>query len=93
MVEVMGHNLASELAEFNDMDAGLEIHLRSNHFPPVPLEMIPVCKEAIQLMNEGLFNSQVELPLGTRYRGDTTAPAWAITDAHHLDAWIEEEEN
>jgi hypothetical protein len=88
----MGHNLASELAEFNDIDAGLAIHLRSNHYPPVPLEMVAVCKEAIDLMNEGLPNSQIELPLGTRYRGDVTAPAWAIADSHHLGAWIIEEE-
>jgi hypothetical protein len=89
----MGSLQATEMANSGlSLEDSLSWHLRANHFPPVPLEMIPVCMEAIQLMNEGLFNSQVELPLGTSYRGDTTAPAWAITDAHHLDAWIEEEE-
>jgi hypothetical protein len=88
----MGSNYAYELADNSDLDTGLEMHLRTNHYPPIPIEMIEVCKEAIVLMNEGLPNSQIDLPLGTSYRGDVTAPAWAIADAHHLGAWIEEEE-
>jgi hypothetical protein len=88
----MGSNYAHELAEFADIDLGILTHLRTNHYPPVPIEMVAVCKEAIDLMNEGLPNSQIELPLGTRYRGDVTAPAWAIADSHHLGAWIIEEE-
>tara|TARA_R110000822_G_scaffold309580_2_gene439533 strand:+ start:813 stop:1082 length:270 start_codon:yes stop_codon:yes gene_type:complete len=88
----MGSNYAYELADNSDLDTGLEMHLRANHYPPVPIEMVAVCKEAIDLMNEGLPNSQIELPLGTRYRGDVTAPAWAIADAHHLGAWIAEGE-
>jgi hypothetical protein len=88
----MGSNYAYELADNSDLRTGLEMHLRTNHYPPIPIEMIEVCIEAIDLMNEGLPNSQVDLPLGTSYRGDTTAPAWAIADGHHLGAWIEEEE-
>ena len=89
----MGSLQATEIANSGlSLEDSLTWHLRANHYPPVPLEMIPVCVEAIDLMNEGLPNSQIELPLGTRYRGDTTAPAWAIADAHHLNAWIEEEE-
>ena len=89
----MGSLQATEIANSGlSLEDSLAWHLRANHYPPVPLEMIAVCVEAIDLMNEGLPNSQIELPLGTRYRGDTTAPAWAIADAHHLGAWITEEE-
>ena len=89
----MGSLQATEIANSGlSLEDSLAWHLRANHYPPVPLEMIAVCVEAIDLMNEGLPNSQIELPLGTSYRGDTTAPAWAIADAHHLNAWIEKEE-
>lgn len=89
----MGSLQAEEMANSNlTLEASLTWHLRSNHYPPVPLEMIPVCVEAIGLMNEGLPNSEIDLPLGTSYRNSNTAPAWAIADAHHLNPWIEEEE-
>jgi len=88
----MGSLQATEIANSGlSLEDSLAWHLRSNHYPPM-IEMIEVCKEAIVLMNEGLPNSQIDLPLGTSYRGDTTAPAWAIADAHHLGAWIIEEE-
>ena len=90
----MGSLQATEIANSGlSLEDSLAWHLRANHYPPIPIEMIEVCKEAIVLMNEGLPNSQIDLPLGTSYRGDTTAPAWAIADAHHLGAWIEEEES
>ena len=89
----MGSLQATEIANSGlSLEDSLAWHLRANHYPPIPIEMIPVCIDAIDLMNEGLPNSQIELPLGTSYRGDTTAPAWAIADAHHLGAWIDEEE-
>tara|TARA_R110000822_G_scaffold78035_3_gene186992 strand:- start:449 stop:721 length:273 start_codon:yes stop_codon:yes gene_type:complete len=90
----MGSLQATEIANSGlSLEDSLAYHLKVGHYPPIPIEMIEVCKEAIVLMNEGLPNSQIDLPLGTSYRGDTTAPAWAIADAHHLDAWIDEEEN
>lgn len=89
----MGSLQATEMAELTDIDTALTWHLRVNHYPPIPLEMVAVCKEAIELCNEGLENNTVDLPLGTRYRNDTFAPAWAIVDAHHLDPWIQREED
>ena len=88
----MGSLQATEMAELTDIDTALAWHLRANHYPPVPLEMVAVCKEAIELCNEGLENNTVDLPLGTRYRNDTYAPAWAIVDAHHLHPWLDSEE-
>lgn len=88
----MGHMTAIGIAEALPIEEALHYHLRVNHYPPVPLEMVAVCKEAIELCNEGLENNTVDLPLGTRYRNDTFAPAWAIVDAHHLHAWLDNEE-
>jgi len=30
--------------------------------------------------------------VGVSYRGEASAPAWAIVEAHHLDAWLPESE-
>jgi hypothetical protein len=32
------------------------------------------------------------MPEGVFYKGKTTAPAWAIIEQHHLDAWLPENE-
>jgi hypothetical protein len=89
----MGSLQATEMAELTDLETALTWHLRANHYPPVPLEMLEVCKEAIALCNEGLENNTVDLPLGVRYRNDTYAPAWAIVDGHNLHPWIQREDD
>lgn len=89
----MGALQAQEMAELTDIDTALTWHLRANHYPPVPIEMVAVCKEAIEAYNDYDYYREIELPLGTSYRGLTTAPASAIVDAHHLDAWIDSEED
>jgi len=84
----MGHLQALEFAE-GDLDTGLTWHLRSNHYPPIPLTMLEPCKIAIQACNEGDWYHEVALPEGVTYKGEITAPAWAIVEQHHLDAWID----
>lgn len=91
----MGH--LSALA-MTDEELGLTLeqqigwHLQSNHFPPVPASMIPVCIEAIDLANEGEWDKNVSLPEGVGYKGLTVAPVYAIVEQHHLSAWIIESE-
>ena len=89
----MGSLQATEMAQSGlSLEDSLRWHLQANHYPPVPEEMIPVCVEAIELYNEGLYRDEVELPHGVTYRNQTSAPAWSIVDAHHLSAWITIEE-
>lgn len=85
----MGHLQATEFAEIADLDTGLTWHLQHNHYPPVPLTMLPVCKEVIEWINDGGdFNQHFALPTPTTWRGESSAPAWAIVEGHHLDAWL-----
>jgi hypothetical protein len=84
----MGYLHAIEFAE-GDLDTGLTWHLRSNHFPPIPLTMLEPCKAAIDFCNNGNMYGEIALPEGVTYKGQTTAPAWVIVEQHHLDAWIE----
>lgn len=94
---IMGNQLARELAD-NDMgislDNALAIHLQSNHYPPVPLSMVPVCLDAIDSYNATFSGDElIELPEGVSWKGKTSAPAWAIIEAHHLDAWCDNPED
>jgi hypothetical protein len=97
----MGSNMATEMADGTLSDLGINltieqqigIHLSSNHYPPVPAIMIPACIEAIDAVNDaGLWDLDIQMPEGVSYKGLTTAPAWAIIEQHHLNAWIIERE-
>lgn len=91
----MGSNFATELAELDlglSMEDSIAIHLQANHYPPVPRSMVQPCIDAIDAYWEDDFNRQIELPEGVSWRGETTAPAYAIIEAHHLEAWCSEDE-
>ena len=84
----MGHNTAQELAEILDLEGSLKMHLRVNHYPPIPVTMVQPCIDAIDAYHDEDYQREIELPEGIKWRGQTTAPASAIVDAHHLDAWL-----
>jgi hypothetical protein len=91
----MGSNFATDLALADNLtiETQVEIHLKSNHYPPVPSIMVQHCVEAIDAVNDaGLWDLEIPLPEGVSWRGLNTAPAHAIIEAHHLDAWIIERE-
>jgi hypothetical protein len=54
--------------------------------------MVQPCIEAIDAYWEGDTNSQISLN-GNIWKGQPTAPAWAIIEGHHLDAWVSEWDN
>jgi hypothetical protein len=97
----MGSNMANEMASgvledmgiMLDIETQIGIHLSSNHYPPVPKFMVAPCIEAIDAVNDaGLWDLEIPMPEGVTYKGLTTAPAWAIIEQHHLDAWLIERE-
>ena len=97
----MGSNLANEMASgvledmgiHLDIETQIGIHLSSNHYPPVPKFMVAPCIEAIDAVNDaGLWDLEIPMPEGVTYKGLTTAPAWAIIEQHHLQAWLIERE-
>ena len=50
--------------------------------------MVQPCIDAINAYNDGYNTDElIELPEGVKWRGQTHAPAWAIIEAHHLEAW------
>lgn len=93
MANEMASGVLDDLGIHLDMETQIGIHLSSNHYPPVPSSMIKPCIEAIDAVNDlGLWNALIELPEGVTWKGRTTAPAHALIEAHHLDAWIIERE-
>lgn len=88
----MGYNTAVDLAEELDLEVALGYHLQGNHYPPVPLSMVQPCIDAIDAFHDEDYNREIDLPEGVSWRGQVTAPASAIIEAHHLQAWLPEEE-
>lgn len=97
----MGWNLSEEMASGSLDELGInlsieqqiEIHLKSNHYPPIPSIMVQPCIEAIDAVNDmGLWGALIPLPEGVEYKGLKEASANAIIEAHHLQAWIIERE-
>jgi len=74
-----------------DLETQLGYHLQGNHYPPVPLSMVQPCIDAIDAYYDEDYNKLIEMPEGVSYKGDTHAPAWAIVEQHHLEAWLPEE--
>ena len=91
----MGSNFANDLALADNLtiEDQVAIHLSANHYPPVPKSMVQPCVEAIDAVNDaGLWDLEIPLPEGVSWKGLNTAPAHAIIEQHHLDAWIIERE-
>lgn len=84
----MGRMQAEEMKGLTDLDTALSWHLQSNHYPPVPLSMLPICKEAIKRANEGDWVTSIKLPEGCSYRGSDKAPVSAIVEQHHLNSFL-----
>ena len=88
----MGSMQAQEMAELLEIESAIAWHLQSNHYPPIPETMVSPCLEAIDNANLGLWHNEVELPKGVWYKGRNTAPTWAMIEQHHLDTWVELDE-
>ena len=84
----MGYTTAQDLANELDLEVALGYHLQGNHYPPVPLSMVEPCIDAIDAYWDEDYNKLIEMPKGVTYRGDRYAPAHAIVEQHHLDAWL-----
>lgn len=85
----MGYSSAYEMARATDLDSALEWHLTANCYPPLPLKMLPACREAIDAVVAGDSDRPIALPEGTTWRDATAAPAGVIVDAHRLAAFVD----
>ena len=88
----MGRVLAEELSALDNRELAIQIHLTSNFYPPIPTEMVQPCLEAIDVYNSGDDEILIPLPevngFQIEWRGQTTAPVWAIIEQHRLWPWV-----
>lgn len=85
----MGSLQAQEIAGLADLESALTWHARSNHYPPLPTTLVVVWRDIIHWANdEKDLDQRFELPSGILWKGESSAPAWAIIEGHHLNAWI-----
>jgi hypothetical protein len=90
----MGSVTAIGLADTTlDLETQLAYHLKGNHYPPVPIEMVKPCIEAIDAFYDNDFDRWIEMPMvgdfQILYKGMSHAPARAIVEQHHLEWFIE----
>jgi hypothetical protein len=80
-----------------DLETQILYHLKGNHYPPVPAEMVAPCIEAIDAYYDEEFDRMIDMPMvgdfQILYKGSKQAPAWAIVDQHHLSFWLPESED
>jgi len=80
-----------------DLETQVLYHLKGNHYPPVPAEMVAPCIEAIDAYYDEDWDRMIDMPkvgdFQILYKGSKQAPAWAIVDQHHLSFWLPESED
>lgn len=91
----MGHNLALDLANNPDLtlERSLSYHLTGNHYPPVPLSMVDPCIAAINAAKAREWSKLIDLPAGIKWRGKDQAPVSALIEGHHLECFLDREED
>ena len=90
----MGNLNAAAMAEaVGEGEVGLRPalhwHLTSNHYPPVPTSLIEACIAAIDAAVDEDLDREIELPDNVTWKGQTTAPASALIEDHHLWFFVE----
>jgi hypothetical protein len=90
----MGSITAIGLADTTlDLETQLLYHLKGNHYPPVPAEMVQPCIDAIDAYYDEDYSRMIDMPMvgdfQILYRGMTHAPASAIVSQHHLEWFID----
>ena len=80
-----------------DLETQILYHLKGNHYPPVPAEMVAPCIEAIDAYYEEDYDREIAMPkvgdFQIMYKNKITAPARAIVDQHNLRFWLPEWED
>ena len=91
---IMGRMTADALTELNiSLQQQIEIHLRGNFYPPIPLSMVQPCLDAIEAYYDENLDKEIAMPEGVSYKDSNVAPAWAVIEQHRLDSWLERKEN
>ncbi|MCA1781934.1 MAG: hypothetical protein ABR616_18800 [Dermatophilaceae bacterium] len=88
-----------DMLNYAEQDVALSWHLRSNHYPPLPAEFIPLAKQAIELgvqailmEDDNLWEAMLTLPnvpIIPRQAVDGKCSVAGLVESMHLDAFID----
>ena len=93
----MGRLTAETLAEEFEMGSGLREHIRTNHYPPLPVEYVDIARQAINIYNNTAdLDYLIELPQDLqprpiRVQWVDELPHISVgtaIDILHLDPWL-----
>ena len=84
----MGLMSLEGMLEVADFHVALRWHLTSNCFPPAGV-MLEACGSAIDAAIADDWHQEIDLPVGALYKGQETAPAWALIDNFRLQSFID----
>lgn len=86
----MGANgLRGFIGQQVDLDMTLHWHLQGNHYPPLPLDLIEPCKQAIEAGYDDDWDRRIDLPNGLLFRGKPRATAQDLIESCHLETFFE----
>ena len=93
----MGSFIAGDLAalvaeETISLEKAVEMHLRSNHYPPLPYSMVQPALQAIEMYKAGEVNETITLPEGMSYRDEPEMPVLTMIEVLHLEFFLPTEE-
>jgi hypothetical protein len=88
----MGYATAIGLTDTDlSLEDQISIHFRSNCYPPIPQQMIPVAVAAIDAYYEEDYAKVIKLPEGVHFRnGEDWVFASQAIESLRLDAWLSE---
>lgn len=69
-------------------EQALAYHLQHRHFPAVPAALAVPCREAIDAASAGDWDEPIDLRGIAEWRGEAFAPAWAVVEGYHLEAFL-----
>ena len=85
MLEAVEEGLVSLPSE-----AALHWHLQSNHYPPLPISLVPTCQRAIELVASDEGGRRVRLPKGlVGQDGRRSVVTADLVEAAHLWDFVE----
>ena len=88
----MGRMQAEVIREEVDLTIAMHWHLQHNHYPPVPVEMVPFCVGIVEgVQNDTLgLDDDVDLPTGVLCQGKVSVVVRNVMEAFHLWDMVKE---
>jgi hypothetical protein len=70
------------------LEAAIHWQLTSNHYPPLPVSLIPAAMRALKAARKEQWHRKVLMPKEIKFRGLRLAPVGDLIEALHLEDFI-----